>query len=134
LTVLRGAKRVFERGWNHAPHGEARPEIALPFALRLVILGLERKGFPCRGVLEGLTKLSELQKVVVALPDIAGFSLDNQAMRPLSKERRDIEIHVGRQSVGGVQGCETGQEDANWNGTAASQHMAETQEQENCEG
>jgi hypothetical protein len=108
-----GQKRLENRITGRSLRGIANcPE------LRLVILGLEWKEFPYPGGLDGLTKLPKLEKVVFAPTDIEGFSLDNPAIQQLHQERPDVEIHVGRQSIGGVPGRETEQEDAdcNWDG------------------
>jgi hypothetical protein len=83
--------------------------------LRLVILGLEWKEFPYQGGLDALAKLPKLEKVVFAPTDIEGFSLEDPAIQQLHQARPDIEIHVGRQSIGGVPGRETEQEDTDWN-------------------
>jgi len=83
--------------------------------LRLLILGIEWKEFPYEGGLEVLTRLPKLEKVVFAPSDIEGFSLDDAAIQQLHRARPDVEIRVGQQSLGGTEGRETEQEDADWN-------------------
>ena len=110
LVRPNGQKRVENRITGRSLRGIVNcPKI------RLLVLGLEWKEFPYPGGLHVLTKLPKLEKVVFAPTDIEGFSLDNPAIQQLHKERPDIEIHVGRQSIGGVPGRETEQEDSDWN-------------------
>ena len=105
-----GQKRVDNRITGRSLRG-----IALCPELRLLILGLEWKELPYEGGVETLTRLPKLEKVVFAPSDIEGFSIRDSAIQQLHHARPDIKIQVGPDTIGGVEGRETEQEDADWN-------------------
>jgi hypothetical protein len=82
--------------------------------LRYAVLGIQWGEMPFEGGLDVFVGLTKMEKIAFNVNDIKGFSINDPEIQKLHKARPDIEIRIGQDKIGGVEGRVTEQEDADW--------------------